>query len=53
MENLTHSALGSSGTGSYMYFLQNGMIMPPIPLPMITRTMNTRASSVKTPAEQK
>lgn len=42
-----------SAGGSYMYFLQNGISIPPMALPIITRTMNTSASSVYTPAEQK
>ena len=48
-----HSALGGSGSGSYMNFLQNGMSMPPIPLPMMTMMMNTRASRENSPADTK
>lgn len=42
-----------AGCGSYMYFLQKGTIMHPMALPISTSTMNTSASSVNTPAEQK
>ena len=48
---LVHS--GFAGSGSYMNFLQNGMSMPPIPLPTITIRMNTSACYVNSPADMK
>ncbi len=40
-------------SGSVMYLRQKGISSPPMPFPMMMRTMNTSASRENTPAEQK
>lgn len=42
-----------AASGSFPYFMQNGMSIPPIPFPMMMISMKTRPSSEYTPAEQK